>query len=241
MKYAFISDVHGNVEALNAVLKDIKDRGFTDLFFLGDAVGYGPDPDECVNILYDRCILMLAGNHDYAVLGLTDIEFFNPFAKAAIEWTIENMNRRSLSILRALSISEEIENRRFLLVHSTPKEPEKWHYLLTLWDAEINFHYFDNQICLLGHSHYPFIIERKPSGEMKAYKDKAIIKDNHRYIINVGSVGQPRDGDPRACYAVIDEIDILIHRVKYDIKKTQDKMRMHGLPYVLIERLSRGM
>ncbi|BCB97442.1 metallophosphatase family protein [Dissulfurispira thermophila] len=241
MRYAVISDVHGNLEALKAVLKDIKKKKIADIVFLGDAVGYGPDPDECINILNAECQILLAGNHDHAVLGLIDIDFFNPYAKAAILWTKEKISKEHLEIMRTFPIYKEIENKKIFLVHSTPKEPESWHYLLTLWDAEVNFHYFDNKICLLGHSHQPFIIERILSGEMRTYKSKVGIGETERYIINVGSVGQPRDGDPRACYAIIDDISVELFRVEYNIKKTQDKMRIYGLPFPLIERLTRGV
>lgn len=241
MRYAVISDVHGNLEALKTVLKDIKKKKITDILFLGDAVGYGPDPDECVEILNSECNVLLAGNHDWAVLGLTDIDFFNPYAKAAILWTRGKISKENFAILKTFLISKEIEDKKIFLVHSTPKEPEEWHYLLTLWDAAVNFHYFDNKICLLGHSHHPFIIERLPSGEMVTYRNEAKIGDTERYIINVGSVGQPRDGDPRACYAVIDNESVKLHRVEYDIEKTQNKMRMFGLPIPLIERLEIGV
>lgn len=241
MRYAVISDVHGNIEALKAVLEDIKKKKVTDILFLGDAVGYGPDPDECVEVLNSECKVLLAGNHDWAVLGLTDIEYFNPYARAGVLWTRETMEKDNISILKSLPISEEIEDKKIFLVHSTPKEPTQWHYLLTLWDAEINFHYFDNMICFLGHSHRPFIIERLPSGEMRTYRNEVQIGDAERYIINVGSVGQPRDGDPRACYAVVDDKSVKLCRVEYDIEKTQNKMRMYGLPLPLIERLARGV
>ncbi len=241
MKYAVISDVHGNLEALNAVLKEIKNKNIREIIFLGDAVGYGPDPDDCVNVLRSECSILIAGNHDWAVLGYTDIEYFNPIAKASVIWTREKITRESLSILKTFAILKEIENKKILLVHSTPKEPEKWHYLLTLWDAEINFHYFDNMICLIGHSHHPFIIERLPSGEMLTYKSKANFVKENRYIINVGSVGQPRDGDPRACYATIDEESVNIYRVNYNIEKTQEKMKTYGFQTSLIERLNKGL
>ncbi len=240
MNYAVISDVHANIEALRAVLTEIRNKKITDILFLGDAVGYGPDPDECVEVLKSECKVLLAGNHDKAAIGLTDIEFFTPYARAAIEWTKETITEKTISILKDLPVSKEIEDSKILLVHSTPKQPEEWHYLLSLWDAEINFHYFENKICLLGHSHRPSIIERLPSGEMIAYRDEAMIGDAERYMINAGSVGQPRDGDPMACYVVIDDESVKLHRVEYDIKKTQDKMRRAGLPVQLIERLARG-
>ncbi len=241
MNYAVISDVHANIEALRAVLTEIRNKKITDTLFLGDAVGYGPDPDECVEVLKSECKVLLAGNHDKAAIGLTDIEFFTPYARAAIEWTKETITEKTISILKDLPVSKEIEDNKILLVHSTPKQPEEWHYLLSLWDAEINFHYFGNKICLLGHSHRPSIIERLPSGEMIAYRDEAMIGDAERYMINAGSVGQPRDGDPMACYVVIDDESVKLYRVEYNIKKTQDKMRRAGLPVQLIERLARGV
>lgn len=240
MHYAVISDVHANIEALEAVLKDIKKRKIEDIIFLGDAVGYGPNPDECTELLKDSCKVMLAGNHDWAVLGLTDINYFNEHARAAIKWTSTVITKQNLDVLKALPLVKVLKKNNVLLVHSTPKEPGVWNYLLTLWDAEINFHYFGQKICFLGHSHYPFIIEHLPSGEMITYKNEAKLGKAERYIINVGSVGQPRDGDPRACYAVITDEEVEIIRVKYDIEKTQKKMHAAGLPLPLIERLARG-
>lgn len=241
MRYAVISDVHGNIEALEAVLRDIGNKKITDILFLGDAVGYGPDPEECIEVLISECRVVLAGNHDRAAAGLADINFFNPYAKTAILWTRERVSGKSISFLKDLPVSIEMENGKIFLVHSTPKEPEEWHYLLGLYDAEINFHYFSNKICLLGHSHRPLIIERLPSGEMITYRDEAKIGETERYIINAGSVGQPRDGNPAACYAVIDDKSVNLHRIAYDVEKTQDKMRRAGLPMPLIERLSRGV
>lgn len=241
MHYAVISDVHANLEALEAVLDDIKNRKIENILFLGDVVGYGPNPNECTKLLKDFCKVLLAGNHDYAVLGLTDIEYFNEYARAAVEWTSSIITKQNLSALEALPLIKVLKRDNILLVHSTPKGPQEWHYLLTLWDAENNFHYFEEKICFLGHSHYPFIIERLPSGEMITYKNDVRLGKAERYIINVGSVGQPRDGNPRACYAIIDDEKVEFIRVKYDIEKTQRKMHNVRLPLPLIERLERGV
>jgi len=240
MRYAVISDVHANIDALREVLDDIARRKIEDILFLGDAVGYGPDPNECIELLAERCKISLAGNHDWGVIGLTDITYFNAYARYALEWTKGVITERNKKILGSFSIKKELENEDILLVHSTPKEPEEWHYLLTLWDAEINFHYFGNKFCFLGHSHQPFIIEEVPSGELISYKDAIRIKDSSRYIINTGSVGQPRDGDPRACFVTIDDENIEIRRVPYDISSVQNKMAGVRLPDRLIERLSTG-
>jgi diadenosine tetraphosphatase ApaH/serine/threonine PP2A family protein phosphatase len=240
MHYAILSDVHANLESLYAVLRDVDKRKIENVFFLGDAVGYGPNPNECVEVLVERCKILLAGNHDWGVLGKTEITYFNEYARVAIRWTQDVLTEENRKTLQSFPVKKEKRGEDMLLVHSTPKDPEEWHYLLTLWDAEINFHYFDSKFCFLGHSHYPFIIERLPSGELVTYKEAARIGKTERYIVNVGSVGQPRDGDPRACYAVIDDEKMEIVRVPYDIETVQKKMNNEGLPLFLIERLSRG-
>ena len=240
-KYAILSDVHSNLEALKAVLSDIEKRGINRVIFLGDAVGYGPDPNEVVSILKKRCLFLLAGNHDWAVIDYTPVDYFNEAARTAIQWTKEHITVETFETLKGFQISKSIKQDSLFCVHSTPKEPDSWNYLLSLEDAEINFHYFEEQFCFLGHSHRPFIIERLPTGELLTYKDRAEINSTSRYIVNAGSVGQPRDGDPRAAYALFSEDTLEIVRVEYDIKTTQEKMLSEGLPEMLIERLSRGL
>lgn len=241
MRYAVISDVHANLEALVSVLLDIRKVGIEEIFFLGDAVGYGPDPEKCLDILNIECKILIAGNHDWAVIGLTDIGFFNLYARQAIEWTIDRISPDKMEIMKAFKISESITEKDIFLVHSTPKKPENWYYLQTLTDAQINFEAFGARICFLGHTHSPYIIEKKSSGELKIHRNKVWISDTSRYIINVGSVGQPRDRDPRPCYCVFDDGFIHLRRIEYNIKKTQDKMMNYGLPHYLIERLSYGV
>ncbi|MBM4129163.1 MAG: metallophosphoesterase family protein [Nitrospira sp.] len=240
MQYAVLSDVHANLDALKKVLEDVDQRKIKDILFIGDAVGYGPDPNECIEMLMKRCKVLLAGNHDWAVLGLTDIAYFNEYARAAIVWTQRVITESNRAILKSFLIKKTLKEEDIFLVHSTPREPEEWHYLLTLWDAEVNFHYFNNTFCFLGHSHQPFIVERLPSGEIVTHKKSVITGKTRRYIINAGSVGQPRDGDPRACYALIDDEKIEIIKVPYDIESVQKRMRKEGLPSFLIERLSYG-
>ncbi len=241
MLYAVISDVHSNLEALRAVLGDIRRRGIERVLFLGDAVGYGPDPDECIELLKEECIVLLAGNHDRAVTGEISPETFNENARAAVQWTIERISREHLELLKGLDIAMALEEDDLYLVHSTPWEPEAWHYIFTLNDAEINFQHFEQKACLLGHSHSPFIIEKGASGELVLYRESALFSGAGRYIINAGSVGQPRDRDPRAAYAVLTDEAVEIVRVEYDLGKTQEKMRRAGLPAALIERLPRGI
>jgi len=240
MKYAVISDVHSNLDALETVLSDIEHRGIQDVVFIGDAVGYGPSPNECIEILSGCCKTLIAGNHDWGVIGLSDISCFNEYARRAVEWTSEVTEEKNKEILRSFPLISEDKNQDAFFVHATPQRPEEWHYLLSHRDAELTFYGFDTRFCFLGHSHQPFIIERGASGELVTYKDGAQIREGGRYIINAGSVGQPRDGDPRASFAVIDYERVEIIRIPYDIKTVQDKMRKELLPYPLIERLAVG-
>lgn len=240
-RYAVISDVHSNAEALRSVLRDINKRQIHDIFFLGDAVGYGPEPNESAELLKSECKIMIAGNHDWGVLGLTETWSFNEYARVALDWTRGVLTADSCETLRTSPLKTEITGMDMTLVHATPCEPEKWHYLLTLSDAEINFKYMHTHICFIGHSHRPFIIEMSPAGEFKTDKKRMHKTEGSRYIINAGSVGQPRDGDPRACYALVDDGRIELVRVVYDILSTQKKMSDAGLSHTLIERLSYGL
>ena len=240
-RYAVISDVHSNAEALRSVLRDINKRQVHDIFFLGDAVGYGPEPNESVGLLTSECKTIIAGNHDWGVLGLTETGSFNEYARMALVWTRGVLTSDNNEILRTSSLKSEISGMDITLVHATPCEPEQWHYLLTLSDAEINFKYMHTDICFIGHTHRPFIIEMSLSGELKTNKQEMHKGEGSRYIINAGSIGQPRDGDPRACYALVDESRIEFVRVGYDIQATQKKMSDAGLPHALIERLSYGL
>ncbi len=254
MDYAVISDVHGNLEALGAVLADIsarKDRNGKkpEILFLGDAVGYGPDPNACAAAIREAAFSGVAGNHDWAVLGLTGVNYFNAYARAAIDWTEEVLTPENRAALEALPIVKSIERDSLFLVHGTPHEPEKWHYLLYLSQAPINFAHFRERICLIGHSHLPFVMERALSGEITVLKGQeeqngrqaVRLKADRRYIINAGSVGQPRDGDPRACYLLLSEEEAGFVRLSYDVGATQRKIKEAGLPQALAERLAKGL
>ncbi len=238
MRYAVISDVHANLEALNAVLKKIDKYPLDKLLFLGDSVGYGPNPNECVEILKEKTDIILAGNHDRAAVGMIDITNFNPYARAAIEWTHKTLTPENRAFLKTLPLTAVLDT--ILLVHSTPNEPELWRYL-NRRNADMYFHLFKEKICFVGHSHEPAIIECSPSGTIIVHRDKAAIKEGHRYIINAGSVGQPRDNNPEAAYTVLQKNSIAIKRVSYDIVFTQKKMKDAELPLMLIERLSKGV
>jgi predicted phosphodiesterase len=242
VRLAAISDVHSNLAALEAVLADIKKRKVRRKVFLGDAVGYGPEPDAVTALIKNECRTgAVAGNHDWGLLGLTDVNNFNVHARAAIEWTRQSVNRTTRDTLEAWPLVKVLRKDGILLVHSTPVEPADWDYLFSASQAAGLFDAFTQRICLVGHSHVPFIAELAPTGEVLSYKDEAEIKEDCRYIINVGSVGQPRDQDPRAAYALFDGGRVEIVRVKYDVSVTQRRMAEAGLPESLIERLSLGV
>ncbi|MBI4686608.1 MAG: metallophosphoesterase family protein [Nitrospirae bacterium] len=240
MRIAIISDVHANLEALQSVLEEIKKEMPDEIWFLGDAVGYGPNPNECIDIIKKEAQILIAGNHDWGVAGLANIEHFNPYAREAAEWTIDNLTDENNALLRSLPLFDRPKLNNIFLVHSSPKEPEKWHYIINTWDAYINFQFFAERKCIIGHSHYPFAAELDESGRVNLYKETAEFKTGCRYIINAGSVGQPRDGNPKASYAVLTKNSVEIRRVSYDIVSTQKKMKEAGLSRYLIERLDRG-
>ncbi len=241
MKYAFFSDVHANLEALKAVILDFRVENIDRIFFLGDVVGYGPNPNECIELVDQIAEVKLMGNHDYAALGLMETDYFNQYAAESMSWTKNSLDKKSIEIMSDFELISEVDN--IILIHSSPKEPEMWHYILDMDDVEENFNYFEQQICLVGHTHRPFIVSRNEDENCTiSHKQKEKIYDNRRYLINIGSVGQPRDGDPRSCYLIYDsdEKKIRFKRVSYDFNATQNRMVALGMPEYLIERLAVG-
>jgi predicted phosphodiesterase len=241
MRYGFFSDVHANLEALNSATEDFRKEKLDKVFFLGDAVGYGPDPNECVSIIDRLTDVKLMGNHDFAALGLIETTQFNEYAQQAMDWTRSILTEESLNILSGFVMENRFD--QFCLVHSTPKQPQEWNYIFDLDDAEENFGFFENQICVIGHSHFPAIIKKFEDRRCFLHQEgKTGIEDGFRYIINIGSVGQPRDGSNRACYMIFDteEKIVILKRLEYDFKKTQSKMKKRGLPQFLVDRLAVG-
>lgn len=241
MRILVISDVHANLAALNAVLADA--GSFDTIWSLGDIVGYGPDPNECIARLSEYQHVAIAGNHDWAVLGKLDLEDFNDSAREANLWTREQLTPISWSYLQALPEMSVIGD--FTLAHGSPRHPI-WEYLLSLELIKLNFAYYQTTVCLVGHTHIPMIVRDAPerSQQIVQPREKPPFRlDGQRYIINPGGVGQPRDRDPRAAYVIINTEEQIIehHRVSYDIKSTQKKMRAARLPYKLILRLEYGL
>jgi predicted phosphodiesterase len=241
MKYGFFSDVHANLEALKACIIDFRTEKLDKLFFLGDAVGYGPFPDECVKLINEVASVKLMGNHDYAALGLMETEYFNQYAAESMGWTKNSISRKTVEIMSDFDIQYTFND--VLLVHSSPKEPEFWHYILDMDDARESFDFFKQKLCLVGHTHRPYTVYRDQAGEVFLSKQaEEALTDDRRYLVNIGSVGQPRDGDPRSCYLIYDiNQNIIRHkRVSYNVKATQKDMAKIGMPEYLIERLAVG-
>ena len=243
MRYLIISDIHGNLAAFEAVLQHA--TGYDKIWCLGDMVGYGPDPRECIERLRPLNHVCVAGNHDWAVLGKLDLEDFNPDARYACMWSREQLRPEDLTYLEALP--QSVVEDGFTLVHGSPRQPI-WEYILYPSIARPNFTYFGTQCCLVGHTHTPIIFRLRQSETIETcdalpvpYNGSMLIAED-RLIINPGSVGQPRDGDARASYLILDTEQRLLefHRIPYPIEETQARMKERQFPPRLIARLGYG-
>jgi len=242
-----ISDIHANLEALSAVLAAAPPHD--EVWCLGDVVGYGPDPNECVERMQALSHTCLAGNHDWAALGKLGLGDFNDAARIANEWTQAQLTAPSRAYLDALPV--RIERAGFTLLHASPREPV-WEYVLDLGCARANFDHFETDVCLLGHSHIPLAFEQQAAGgRCRAAPEflgsgpsgtYSVALGARRLLLNPGSVGQPRDGDPRASYALLDteRMSWEVQRVTYAVDAVQERMCALGLPRRLIERLEYG-
>jgi len=243
VRYAVLSDVHGNLEALETVLTDVRRGGPAVCLCLGDTVGYGPDPNECAACIRGLAGPAIAGNHDLAAIGALDTSAFSPLARAAIEWTagvVSEDTRRWL-----VTLPDRIEAPEFLAVHGSPRDPFE-EYILDLPTSLAIFSEHAFSLCLVGHSHVPgtFILEADGTVSARALPvgERVPLARSSRYIVNVGSVGQPRDGDPRAAYLLLDTETrtVMLRRLPYPIAATREKMVARGLPIQLAQRLSLG-
>ena len=240
MRYAVLSDVHGNLEALRAVLADAADRSDS-AFCLGDIVGYGADPAACVDLVGERCEAVVVGNHEHAVTGRLDLEWFNPYARAAAEWTREQLDREAVAWLDGLPLIREVDEAT--LVHASPAGPDEWDYLVSAEDGFATFGAFGTRLCFVGHSHVPRVWSSGSWGrDWEPHPEAIAVEAGCRYIVNVGSVGQPRDRDPRAAYALWDSESrsITIRRVVYDVAAARTKIVAARLPRFLADRLGDG-
>jgi predicted phosphodiesterase len=242
MRCAVIADIHANLPALRAVLADIEAKGGVDeVWSLGDIVGYGPDPRECIEMLQELKAEGVVGNHDLGAVGKLDLSYFNPAAADACRWTAGQLTPADVLYLERLP--RTLEKGDFFLVHGSPSSPVL-EYVLSTGIAQKNFEFFKAKFCLVGHTHVPAAFKEEKSGSVsvRLTPNIGVVLQRNRMIINPGGLGQPRDGDPRAAYAIYDsEAHILKpYRVPYDVSATQDRMMEVGLPITLVTRLEQG-
>lgn len=243
MRAAIIADIHANLAAFTSVLDDVSKRGGVDeLWCLGDVVGYGPDPHQCIELLQQQNHVCVAGNHDWAATGKVPATDFNHEAAAAVRWTGQQLTVADSEFLNDLP--QVVAKGDFTLVHGSPRDPI-WEYILSAEIAAENLAYFPSKCCLVGHSHVPFVFEHDQTGNYSINDfplASLVLLEENRLIINPGGVGQPRDGDPRASYAIYDSDagSVVHYRVGYDIGATQSKMLAYGLPSRLAFRLYHG-
>jgi predicted phosphodiesterase len=245
MRVLVVSDIHANLAALEAVIVDATRYGYDTVWCLGDIVGYGPKPDESVELVRRLNPIGVVGNHDWAVLGRMEVKDFNPEASRAVLWTREHLSSANMAWLGELP-SRPLVQGDFTLTHGSPRDPV-WEYIHAPSVAQGNFEHFDTRFCLVGHTHVPVMYTQRNDGDRAHVLTPAPgtpirLHEAPRAILNPGSVGQPRDNDPRAAYAILDT-DALTwsaRRVIYPIEVTQAHMRAASLPERLINRLSFG-
>ncbi|MGB9856951.1 MAG: metallophosphoesterase family protein [Dictyoglomaceae bacterium] len=242
MKIGIISDIHSNWEALSVVVNRLE-KEVDEIYCCGDIVGYGPDPNECVNYVKKLKISVL-GNHDAAVVGRLDYDNFNPLAQYAIDWTIENLTRENFEFIYKLPLKVDLEWGG--IVHGSPRSPIE-EYLITYNSVFANFQIMDKDIYFFGHSHIAGVFIYSDNNREVSYISlvnggEIEIKASYKYLINPGSVGQPRDGNWKTSFGIFDTVKktFKVHRMNYLVEVTQKKMQILGLPRPLWERLSFG-
>mgnify|MGYP001049652195 CR=1 FL=1 len=243
MRILIIADIHGNLVALESVLSAA--GSVDEVWCLGDIVGYGPRPAECVErVQVIARDVSVVGNHDWACLGRAALESFNPIAQYALRWTIAQLGREHLAYLEGLP--NRMISGTSTVVHGSPRNPV-WEYVYNAHLAAVNFSYFDTPVCFFGHTHVPFVIrEQEALHGLPPYAPRhgdRIQLAGDRYMINPGAVGQPRDGDARAAYAIYDpdEGAVSFYRTLYPVEEVQEEMRDAGLPEPLVRRLALGL
>ena len=239
MRYAIIADIHANLEAFQAVLADAKSMNCTHYACLGDVVGYNANPKECLDIVREMAMPCVKGNHDEYCSSETELEGFNPHAAEAINWTRDQLTEDDRKWLRDLRYIRLVAS--FSIVHATLDGPQRWGYVFDRLAAAASFTYQNTSVCFFGHTHVPVAFIRDAMVRGGTYS-KFKVEPGKKYFVNVGSVGQPRDGNPKASYVVydLDEGSIEIRRLDYDMATTQQKILDAGLPPRLAERLAHG-
>lgn len=239
-KFAILGDIHSNYEALVAVLEDCRSEGVTDVLCTGDVVGYNACPHECLEIIRDLGCPVVMGNHDHYVSTAQNLMDFNPDAAAVIEWTRQQLTDEEMQYLSTLPFVKT--SMGITLVHSTMDNPENFGYVFDHLQAESHFTHQITPLCFHGHTHVPMVYEKQIGGVYRIDPQDFKLPIGRKYFINVGSVGQPRDGDPRASYVTYEPKtrQITYRRVPYDVETAQARVRYAGLPERLALRLGEG-
>ncbi len=244
MKYGILGDVHANLSALRAVLERFKAHHVDRVLSVGDVVGYGAAPSECIAILRDIGARVVKGNHDAACVNEMDLAYFNAYARTAVTWTRAQLSREDCTWLARLPLTLDLEDCS--VAHGTYHRPERFDYVQGESDAEASLDRLPTPVCFVGHSHVPIALLRLEDDPLRTARAEGAdfdLSEVHRALINVGSVGQPRDDDPRAAYGIFDveEQRVVIERVRYDIEVEARRIRAAGLPPVLADRLYHGV
>ncbi|MGV3754554.1 MAG: metallophosphoesterase family protein [Verrucomicrobiota bacterium] len=239
MKYAILADIHGNLEALQVVLEDCKAQGVTHYACLGDVVGYNANPKECLDIIRGMGMPVVKGNHDEYCSTDTALDGFNAHAAEAVEWTRQQLSDEDRLWLRDLKYLRLVAN--FTIVHATLDVPQRWGYVFDKLAAAASFTYQNTSVCFFGHTHVPVAFIRDTVVRGGTYS-KFKVEPGRKYFVNVGSIGQSRDGVAKATYVIYDmnEGTIELRRLDYDMATTQRKIIEAGLPPRLAERLALG-
>lgn len=241
MRYAIFSDIHANLEALYAVISAYKKESIDKYLCIGDVVGYAANPKECIDIVKETAMITVAGNHDWGSVDLFSVDYFNPAAYQALLWTKSTLDEKSRYFLASLKLV--YKNNDLTLVHGTLNNPQEFDYMINEYIAKETFRLMQTNICFVGHSHVAGIFVKDKYEHIRYSEDDNIdIKEENKYIINVGSVGQPRDGNVCAAYCVYDtnQRKLWIKRVRYDIETARRKIYTVGLPRYLGDRLVLG-
>lgn len=244
MKYAILGDIHSNLCALEGVLAAIDAEGVDHVVSVGDVVGYGAAPKEAIELVRERGVTVVKGNHDAACVGEIDAAYFNPYARAAVDWTRDVLERADLEWLAGLPLTVELEHCQ--VAHGTLAHPERFDYIQTVEDAVPSLDELTRRVCFVGHTHVPVSIMRlvdDPTHTAYTLEPELDLGEVRAAVVNVGSVGQPRDEDHRAAYALFDAVEgrVSLRRVEYDIEREAARIRRAGLPAMLAERLFLGV
>lgn len=241
MRYGVFGDIHGNLHALQAVLKAYEAEGIDEYLCTGDLVGYGAFPRECIKICRDLCTHIVAGNHDFAVCEKLTLEFFNSYAKSAVLWTRNALTDEDLAYLRGLPLTSVVDSDT-TLAHATVYDAHAFDYIQTQYDAHLSLQEMQTTCGFVGHSHIPITFYLRDAVVSWTMEDAFDVTTCEKVLVNVGSVGQPRDENPSAAYAIFDteERRIWVKRVDYDIEAAIQAIEDNGLPRILGERLRLG-